>query len=268
MNGFSVQWLSLRESHDTRARNLAVLDAALSAMKSKSAVRILDLACGTGSTLRSLCPQLPPRQHWDLVDNDPHLLDAVGGNFPGNVGLNAVQFDLNGDLRALFETPIDLVTTSALLDLVSEGWLDRFARHLAARALPVYAALTYDGRIELTPEDPNDAAIAAAVNAHQLTDKGFGPALGPSAAAAAISRLEPLGYSIVQGNSDWEIGAADREMQIELLNGWANAAGEMQSVAAHEIDSWLTRRKRAVDQRDSMMRVGHVDFFAMPSTTR
>lgn len=268
MSGFSVEWLTLRESYDARARNLAVLDAALSAVKSKSTVRIVDLGCGTGSTLRSLCRQLPARQHWDLVDNDPHLLHAVLGSFEGNVGLNAVQFDLNGDLKALFETQVDLVTTSALLDLVSETWLDRFARQLAARALPVYAALTYDGRIELTPVDPTDAAIAAAVNAHQLTDKGFGPALGPSAAVAAISRLEPLGYSIVQGSSDWEIGTADREIQIELLNGWANAAGEMQSVAGHEIDSWLTRRKRAVDQRDSMMRVGHVDFFATPSTTR
>jgi methyltransferase family protein len=268
MSGFSVEWLTLRESYDTRARNLAVLDAALSAMKSKSAVRIIDLACGTGSTLRSLCPQLPSRQHWNLVDNDPHLLGAVQGNFESNVGLTAVQFDLNGDLKTLFEMPIDLVTTSALLDLVSEAWLDRVVRHVAARALPVYAALTYDGRIELTPVDPTDAAIAAAVNAHQFTDKGFGPALGPSAAVTAISRFESLGYSILQGNSDWEIGTADRDIQIELLNGWANAANEMQSVPAHEIDSWLTRRKRAVEQRASMMRVGHVDFFATPSTTR
>ena len=59
----------------------------------------------------------------------------------------------------------------------------------------------------------------SAVNAHQRTDKGFGPALGPSAAAAAISRFEALGYSVVQGNSDWVIGTADQEIQIELL-GW------------------------------------------------
>lgn len=268
MSGFSVEWLTLREGYDMRARNPVVLDAVISAMKSKSAVRIVDLACGTGSTLRSLSPQLPARQHWDVVDNDPRLLNEARVNFSGDVGLDAVQLDLNDDLEILFERPIDLITTSALLDLVSEAWLDRFAHHVAARALPVYVALTYDGRIGLSPGDPADAAISAAVNAHQLGDKGFGPALGPSAALTAISRFESLGYSIVQGNSDWMIGNADRDIQIELLNGWAAAAGEMQSLPDREIVSWLTRRKRTVNQQASTMRVGHVDFFATPSTTR
>ena len=94
---------------------------------------------------------------------------------------------------------IDLITISALLDLVSEAWLDRFAGNVAARALPVYAALTYDGRIDLSPCTIRSMRPSSAVvNAHQRTDKGFGPALGPSAAAAAISGFEALGYSVVQ----------------------------------------------------------------------
>jgi hypothetical protein len=269
MSGFSAEWLTLRESYDIRARNPVVLGAAISPLKSKGTVRLVDLACGTGSTLRSLSPQLSARQHWDLVDDDPRLLSAArGSNFAGDVDLNTVRLDLNGDFETVLNQPNDLITTSALLDLVSEAWLDRFARHATARALPVYAALTYDGRIELSPVDPTDAAIAAAVNAHQLSDKGFGPALGPSAAVAAISRFETLGYSIVQGNSDWVIGTADRDIQIELLNGWAAAASEMQSLPRREIDGWLTRRQRAVDRHASTMQVGHVDFFATPSTTR
>lgn len=269
MSGFSVQWLTLREGYDLRARNPAVLGAVISLLKSKSAVRLVDLACGTGSTLRTLSPHLPAGQHWDLVDNCSHLLTAAcGGSSSDDVGLNAVQLDLNGDFEVVLNQPSDLITISALLDLVSETWLDRFARHVAARALPVYAALTYDGRIDLSPADPTDAAIAVAVNDHQGTDKGFGPALGPSAAVAAISRFETLGYSIVRGNSDWVIGTADQDIQIELLNGWAAAASEMQSLPSREVDNWLTRRRAAVCQRASTMRVGHVDFFATPSTTR
>lgn len=269
MSGFSVDWLTLREGYDMRARNPAVLGAAISLLNSKSAVRLVDLACGTGSTLRSLSPQLPARQHWDLVDNDARLLNAARtGHFPDDISLNAVQLDLNCDLEIVLNQSADLITTSALLDLVSEAWLSRFARHVAARGLPLYAALTYDGRIDLSPVDRTDAAIAAAVNDHQHTDKGFGPALGPTAAVAAISRFEMLGYSIVQGNSDWVIGTADRDIQIELLNGWAFAASEMQSLPGGEIDSWLIRRRQAVDQNTSTMRVGHVDFLAAPSTTR
>jgi hypothetical protein len=269
MSGFSLEWLTLREDYDMRARNPVVLGAAISELKSKSAVRLVDLASGTGSTLRSLSPRLPARQHWELVDNDPRLLNAAcASNFASNVGRNVVQLDLNSDLESVLKPPSDLITTSALLDLVSEAWLSRFARHVAAHATPVYAALTYDGRVEFSPVDPTDAVIVEAVNAHQLTDKGFGPALGPMAAAAAINNFESLGYSIVQGKSDWVIETADRNIQIELLNGWAGAAREMQSLPDRKIDGWLTRRLRAVDERASTMRVGHVDFFATPSTTR
>ena len=53
----------------------AGLAAVTSRLKSEDTVRLVDLACGAGSTLRTLSPRLPPRQHWDLVDNDPRLLE-------------------------------------------------------------------------------------------------------------------------------------------------------------------------------------------------
>jgi SAM-dependent methyltransferase len=269
MSGFSIEWLALREGYDRRARNPEVLAAAISSLRSKSTVRLVDLACGTGSTLRSLGPHLTARQFWDLVDNDPRLLDAARqANASNDANLNAVRLDLNRDIEAALDRPGDLVTMSALLDLVSEDWLNRFARHAAARAVPLYAALTYDGRIELSPSNPMDPAVTAAVNAHQLTDKGFGPALGPSGATAAISRFEALGYSVLRGHSDWVIGTADQAIQIELLNGWAAAAREMQSLPTQDINDWLARRRAAVDRQSSTMRVGHVDFFAVPSAMR
>jgi hypothetical protein len=269
MSGFSAEWLALRESHDVRAHNPAVLGAVADRFRSHDAINVIDLACGTGSTVRALGSHLPARQHWDLVDSDRHLLAlACGGNTAGDVRLNAVPFDLNGDLASVLDGSKHLITTSALLDLVSEAWLDRFARHAAACALPVYAALTYDGRTDFSPSDPLDEKITSAVNAHQRTDKGFGPALGPSAAAAAISRFEALGYQVVQGQSDWVIGPGDREMQRELLSGWAHATMETDALSHRDIDDWLARRKEIVDAGTSTLRVGHVDFFAAPMATR
>ena len=55
----------------------------------------------------------------------------------------------------------------------------------AASGAAALFALSYDGRIDCSPEDPDDAAIVALVNEHQRTDKGFGPALGPDATACA-----------------------------------------------------------------------------------
>ena len=214
--------------------------------RSHDAISVVDLACGAGSTVRALSSHLPARQHWDLVDNDQRLLAlACSGKSTGDIALNAVPLDLSGNFEGILDGTKDLITISALLDLVSENWLDRFARHVASHALPVYAALTYDGRIDLSPSDPLDAAITSAVNAHQRTDKGFGPALGPSAAAAAISRFEALGYSVVHGNSDWVIGTADQEMQLELLAGWATAARSKRSRAAKSTAGWQDERTRS-----------------------
>src|ERR1700712_1719353 len=144
-----------------------------------------------------------------------------------NTRINAIPLDPNRDLEAALDGAVDLVATSALLDLVSESWLDRLLVEIVARGVPLYAALSYDGRTTLTPSDPLDAEIVAAMNAHQRTDKGFGPALGPAAAAFAIARFEALGYSVVHGTSDWAMGPDDFEIQTGILAGWASAAHDM-----------------------------------------
>ena len=63
MSGFSANWLALREPFDRRARNADVLEAVAGSLKQHISVRIADLACGTGSTLRALTSRLPAHQH-------------------------------------------------------------------------------------------------------------------------------------------------------------------------------------------------------------
>jgi len=269
MSGFSPEWLALREPYDARARNPAVLDAVAASLNRYPSIRIVDLACGTGSTLRALAPRLPAQQNWRLADNDLSLLArATAMPRPAGVAVTAVPLDLNRDLEAVLDGPVDLITASALLDLVSETWLERLAVETAARSIPVYAALSYDGRIELGPSDPFDAAIVAAVNAHQRTDKGFGPALGPAAASWAIARFEKLGYSVIHGASDWVIGPNHRDIQVEIFAGWASAVRELGDLSLVDTAAWLTRRRDAVTAGNSSIRVGHVDVFARPMGTR
>jgi hypothetical protein len=269
MSGFSPDWLALREPYDAQARNPAVLDAVVASLKRYPSVRIADLACDTGSTLRALAPLLPAQQIWRLVDNDLGLLARATATVrPASVTVEAIVLDLNRDLEAALDGPVDLVTASALLDLVSETWLDRLVIEIAARSIPIYAALSYDGQIKINPADPFDGAIVAAINAHQRTDKGFGPALGPTAASFAIARFEKLGYSVVHGESDWVIGTDDRDMQIDILAGWASAARELGNLPLADTVAWLTRRRDVVNAGRSSIRVGHVDVFAKPTGTR
>jgi hypothetical protein len=269
MSGFSAAWLALREPYDLRARNADVFSAVAASLKQRDVLRIVDLACGTGSALRALSPRLTARQNWRLADNDFGLLADVA-NMPTskNVTISAVALDLSRDLEAALEGPVDLVTISALLDLVSETWLERLAVGIAARSTSLYATLSYDGRIEFAPLDPLDPAVVAAVNAHQRTDKGFGPAIGPTAAAVAIARFESLSYSVIQGTSDWVIGPDHHDMQLEVLAGWATAARETGKLTKADTTTWLTRRRDAVAAGLSSIRVGHVDFFATSMQTR
>jgi hypothetical protein len=268
MSGFSADWLTLREPYDLRARNLTVLDAVTASLEPRSSVQVVDLACGTGSTMRALGPRLPARQNWRLIDNDPVLLARATAKPPKDAAITAVALDLNRDLETAFDEAVDLVTVSALLDLVSDDWLDRLAVAIAARSIPLYAALSYDGRIGFAPTDPFDSAIVTAVNAHQRTDKGFGPALGPTAGASAIARFEALGYSVVCGASDWKIGPDDRDMQTEIFAGWASAAQDIGAPSPTDTTAWLKRRHDVVASGCGSLEVGHVDFFATPSATR
>jgi len=269
MSGFSSGWLSLREPYDRRARNGAVLEAVRSWAAGRSSVAVVDLACGLGSTLRGVTESLPRRQSWRLTDNDLSLLArAADLARPPDLTVTAVPVDLARDLEAALDGPVELITTSALLDLVSHDWLDRLVTEVAARRLPIYAALSYDGLATLEPADPFDGAVIDAVNQHQRRDKGFGPALGPDAAATAPERFEAIGYQVVQGASDWVFGPRDTEIQTEVLTGWAVAARETDASSIGEIINWLARRRDHIAAGRSMMRVGHVDFFAQPTATR
>lgn len=262
MSRFSADWLALREPYDLRARNVAVLDAAIAWSKDIFAIRIVDLGCGTGSTLRALAPRLPGRQNWRLFDNDFGLLARAGAiTPPATVTVTATPLDLGRDLEIALDGSIDLITASALLDLVSKSWLERLVVELATRSIPFYAAISHDGRLEIVPPDPFDTMIVAAVNLHQRTDKGFGPALGGTSAPFAITRLRSLGYSVIHGTSDWVLEPHDCDIQMELFSSWAAAARQTGQVAVDTVN-WLARRREFVAARQSSIRVGHVDFWA------
>ena len=147
-----------------------------------------------------------------------------------DISLDTVQLDLAGDFEAVLDRPCDLVTISALLDLVSEtGWIGLPVRCRSA-ALPVYAALTYDGRIGFAarPGGCGDHRRRECPSAHrQGVWAGARPCRAP---LPPFPGSRSLAIGCVHGTSDWTIGAADQAMQIELLDGWAAAAREMNAL--------------------------------------
>jgi SAM-dependent methyltransferase len=265
VSGFSADWLTLREPYDLRARNAAVLNSVADAFKGKSKLHIIDFGCGTGSTLRALAPRLNAAQDWRLIDYDRTLLArAVDSAAALNVRGSAITADLDRELETVLQVSADLLTTSALLDLVSDEWLERLANCVSARGIPVYAALSYDGRIEISPAHRADEAIVDAVNQHQRSDKGFGPALGPLAAASAISKFMQRGFSVVQGPADWIASSEDGAFQSAIVQGWGAAAHETGALAHQDIEDWLAFRQEEIAAGHASLRVGHIEFFAVP----
>jgi len=192
---------------------------------------------------------------WLLVDHDPSLLAHV----PKAPDVDTRCADLSTlDDRGLFAGRT-LVTASALLDLVSEAWLRALAARCAEAGAAVLFALTYDGRIVCSPQDPDDAEIVTLANRHQRTDKGFGPALGPDATGMAARCFEALGYRVQRARSDWTLPPESREVQRQLIDGWAQATAEIAPARAAAIGAWRDRRLAHVAAGRSEMMVGHED---------
>jgi len=295
---FSADWLQQREPFDASARQFAAtrlhLPARLAALRSEAIQpwRVIDLACGTGANLRWLAPRLGGAQQWLAVDHDSTLLQrwpaslaaATGTavrarrrtgldetlHFSGP-GFDAAvvrrQLDLAQRLEALPWPSADLVTASALLDLVSEAWVRRLVALGAAARAALLFALSVDGRHRWTPRDPHDAVVGALFAAHQQRDKGFGPALGAGAAPLLRRALQDAGYRVQAANSDWWLDGRSDARALALLHamvdGVASAAADQDPQAVGLVRAWQQRR-HALAARGSL-RVGHVDLLALPA---
>ena len=274
METFDADWLAMREPADRRARDGRLPERLRGAWRRRGWRRVVDLGSGTGANLRHLAPRLPPGQRWTLVDHDPRHVDRLRRlEAPPEVdAVAAVACDLAADGLAVVEGA-DLVTASALLDLVSESWLAGLVRRCTDAAGGAYFALTFDGEVRWMREsaagwrvdgDPDDGLVRDAVNRHQRGDKGFGPALGPAAAPLAERLFREAGYDTWLARSDWRLEAAERRLADRLVEGWAAAATEQRPDAAHRVAAWAARRRAALARGSCRVTVGHRDLVALP----
>lgn len=311
MTGFALDWLTLREGFDRQARERSVVVPAVQAWRAQrgaAPLSVTDLACGSGSNLRVLAPLLGGAQRWRMVDHDPALLAAVpevlarwaearglhysvrnravsdGPHFevsgPGfTVEVMLQQLDLARDLHQLRLASTQLVTASALLDLVSTSWLKTMVGMARAADAALLFALSVDGRIDWEPTDPLDAATERLFAAHQRRDKGFGPALGESAVPLAAQLTRDAGYVVEQGASDWVIDGqgsplnVSRAMLAAMVDGVGTAALEQcrdaeqgaSACTGQELIDWCARRHALL--ASTRLCVGHVDLWAVPRST-
>ncbi|MGZ5671366.1 MAG: SAM-dependent methyltransferase [Candidatus Binataceae bacterium] len=287
MSGFDADWLARREPFDIAARDVGLAQQFGAALgNARRPWRIVDLAAGTGASFRALAPHLAGDQDWLMVDHDPLLIAAqaealsrwaqqrgwqcrgIDGGIEIDNGrarwrAQALRLDLARELDALDFAACDGVTTTAFLDLVSAAWLDKLCGLLARNRVPLFAALTVDGRRVWNPPLAADAHINNAFGRHQGRDKGFGPALGPCAAAYLADRLAREGYDVATARSDWRIGHSHRDMLLAMIEETAAVACEDERLEAARYADWAEKR-RAQIQCGLSLTVGHLDLVGRP----
>jgi SAM-dependent methyltransferase len=276
VTAFTTEWLAMREPFDAAARDASVTKRLSELLRDRALSHFFDLGSGTGANLRHLAPLIAGPQEWVLIDSDERHLEesrALARVWRHRVQtLRSVAIRRVDLAQGLEEVKLEtgaIVTASALLDLVSADWLIRLLQQCRTSDAIVLFALSYDGRIDLTPFQADDGWIRDRVNRHQRTDKGFGPALGPEAARFACTFLKDLQYQVELAASDWVLGAPHARLQERLLRGWAQAAQEVAPSEQHRCRLWLQSRLEQVDRGQSSMRVGHQDLIAWlsPSVT-
>lgn len=259
---FAADWLTLREPADHRARASRLIAPLNAAVAGQTQLRVLDLGAGRGSNYRYLSPKLALPQHWTLYDHDSALLAHTQKEDDVTRVVGDLKALISGNERLLLKNT-DLITASALLDLVSAPWLDALIDHVVAQRIPALFALSYDGHISRVPATVTDQALETAVNIHQRSDKGFGPALGPDASQYCARRFREQGYRVYVADSPWQLGADETELQQLLISGWVQAASAVQPENAAMFAQWQQDHLKQIAHKQ--LCVGHQDLLALPA---
>jgi len=264
----SADWLALREPADAAARSTALVDCLRTHLPSVGTLTIHDLGSGTGSMMRWLAPQLAARQHWVLHDRDADLLAAASttAGLPDASHVTTLEGRVD-DVTLLTPAELadaDLITASALLDMLTLDELARMVDTCVAVDCPSLLTISVIGRVTLAPDDPLDATIAAAFNAHQrrtVDDRGL---LGPDAVDAAAAAFASQGWTTRLAPSPWRLGTPDSDLLREWLEGWVGAAVEWDPSIADAAADYLATRKASARSGTLQVTVDHLDLLAVP----
>ncbi|MGA8044742.1 MAG: class I SAM-dependent methyltransferase [Dermatophilaceae bacterium] len=264
-------WLRLREPADAVARSVRLVKSLRDALPDGQTLEIHDIGCGSGSMGRWLAPLLPTSQRWVLHDRDPGLLEIATSQPPRDGQRSRLPVETApGDLTGLTATDLaraSLVTTSALLDILTDDELTVLVDLCVAVGCPALFTLSVTGVVRFFPPDPLDAELGAAFNDHQRRTVHGRSLLGPDAPRRTVELFVSRGAEVEVADSDWRVGAESRELAEEWLLGWVHAACEQRPELNRSAGAYLDRRREQLAHGLLEVTVAHADILASPRRT-
>lgn len=276
----------MRHIYDAKARNKDVQRQAVDLLNKKHILHILDVGAGLGANVRYYAPLFPCHQDWTLVEQDKHLaqeaLTELCGWAEGNGWMISraakrirlvkadqmiiVRVIITSFLTQPFPTELgrlDLVTANAVFDLISETQFLGFARQLAGLRVPLLATLNYTG-MSIIPTEEDDLMSISLFEKHMTRRQGFGRAMGSGCAPKMISILEDLGYTVVTGQSLWQMTNHDSRMLRFLLRFIEKAVPEVLSTQAKRkrFEIWISNKRKQETKGNLTLTIHHIDLLA------
>jgi hypothetical protein len=224
-----------------------------------SVLEIIDLGAGTGANQRWLAPRLPVQQRWIHLDHDP----AISRSLP----LPDDTVIIDGNVEALERLLADgtsdhrLVTSSALLDVLTTGHLDAVCSAVINNQVPALFSLSVTGTQSMSPMDPHDQLLLDAFNDHQ---RRAGRA-GPDAITLAVDTLCTGGFTVRTQETPWQLAASSDSGFVEqLLQERLDAAVAQDPNLSAVATAWLELRRAQLTLGVLRIEVGHRDILALP----
>ena len=195
---------------------------------------------------RWLAPRLAAPQRWVLHDLDRDLLAVAADRVAGVAAADGSPVTVetrHDDVTRLGPADLadaDVVTCSALLDLLTSDELGRLVARCTAAGCPTLLTLTVVGRVELVPSDPLDAQVAAAL-------------------------FREAGAEVAVRDSPWRLDGSTSALAAEWCSGWVAAAQEQSPALAPALRPYVRRRLREARAGALRVTVAHGDLLAVPA---
>jgi hypothetical protein len=259
-------WLAARVAADdaARAATVSTLLPELSRYLIEAAgpggtVQIIDLGAGTGANQRWLAPRLPIRQRWLHLDHNP----VISRSLPLAAETEIVDESVEalGELLTRSSGDRQLVSCSALLDVLTTEQIQAVCRAVIDNRVPAFFSLTVTGGLRLSPADAHDQLLLAAFNDHQCR---AGRA-GPEATTLTVNLLRAAEFAVTTQKTPWRLTAESGLAFVDQMLEERLAAAVAQDPAlARTAKAWLELRRAQLAAGLLRIELDHCDILGLP----